>query len=119
MGKLYKRILPFPKSSFFLFGMRGSGKSTWVREQNLASQTIDLLREELYQRILASPLVFSGQLDGVKPGSWVFVDEIQRLPSLLNEVHRLIEERRLKFILTGSSARKLLDVQIFEPEFTK
>jgi predicted AAA+ superfamily ATPase len=43
----------------------------------------------------------------VKPGQWIWVDEIQRLPNLLNEVHRFIEDRRQRFILTGSSARKL------------
>jgi predicted AAA+ superfamily ATPase len=104
---VYPRILLPAKSSFFLFGMRGSGKSTWVEAQELATHTINLLREDLYQRILADPLVFSGQLETIREGSWVFVDEIQRLPSLLNDVHRLIEERKLKFILTGSSARKL------------
>ena len=107
MNRLYQRILAPARSSFFLFGMRGSGKSTWVEGQRLASHTINLLREDLYQRILANPLVFSGQMETLKAGSWVFVDEIQRLPSLLNDIHRLIEERKLKFILTGSSARKL------------
>jgi predicted AAA+ superfamily ATPase len=108
MSKLYKRALTCPKSSFFLLGMRGAGKSTWVRELNLpAPLSINLLREDLYQRILANPLVFSGQLEKLPAGAWVFVDEIQRLPSILNDVHRFIEERKLKFILTGSSARKL------------
>ncbi len=107
MRNFYPRILTPPKGSFFLFGMRGSGKSTWVESLRLASKVVNLLREDLYQRILANPIVFSGQLEMAKSGEWIFVDEIQRIPSLLNEVHRLIEEKKLKFILTGSSARKL------------
>lgn len=103
----YQRILTPPKGSFFLFGMRGSGKSSWVLQSKLADLSINLLREDLYQRILVNPMVFSGQLENLKNGSCVFVDEIQRIPSLLNEVHRFIEEKKLKFILTGSSARKL------------
>ncbi|MGH7823324.1 MAG: ATP-binding protein [Candidatus Binatia bacterium] len=104
---LYPRLLSAPKSSFFLFGPRGTGKSTWVSGLGLARATVNLLDEALYQRIVADPSVFSGRLAGLDKASWVFVDEIQRLPGLLNEVHRLIEEKRLRFILTGSSARKL------------
>ncbi|MGH7804747.1 MAG: ATP-binding protein, partial [Candidatus Binatia bacterium] len=66
-----------------------------------------LLDEALYQRIVADPSIFAGLLARLERGAWVFVDEIQRQPQLLNEVHRLIEEKKLKFILTGSSARKL------------
>jgi hypothetical protein len=72
MSSPYQRILPSPKSTFFLFGMRGCGKSMWVRGQGLASHTIDLLREDLYQRILVDPLVFSGQLAFLKAGSWMY-----------------------------------------------
>lgn len=104
---LFTRILPIPKTSFFLLGMRGSGKSTWVRTLNLSPYVVDLLREDLYQNILANPEIFSASLAKLKPGAWVFVDEVQRIPSLLNEVHRFIEEKQLRFILTGSSARKL------------
>src|SRR6266581_1468853 len=98
LSKLYSRILTPSKGSFFLFGMRGSGKSTWVKKQGLSTHTVDLLREDLYQNILAQPRVFSGQLEHLKSGTWVFVDEIQRIPSLLNEIHRFIEEKKLKFI---------------------
>lgn len=103
----HPRILERPRGSFFLFGMRGTGKTTWLRRLGDAALHVDLLDEDLYQRILAQPAVFSGMLERVAPGSWVFVDEVQRLPSLLNEVHRFLEGRRLKFALTGSSARKL------------
>lgn len=103
----YPRLLRPPTTSFFLFGPRGSGKTTWVSALGLADRTVNLLDESLYQRILADPSVFSGLVEALAPGSWVFVDEIQRLPNLLNEVHRWIEAKGLRFILTGSSARKL------------
>ncbi len=104
----YRRMLERPKSSFFLFGVRGSGKSTWVGREFTEAPRIDLLDEGLYQRILADPAVFSGLVERMaSPGAWIFVDEIQRLPNLLNDVHRLLETRKLRFILTGSSARKL------------
>jgi predicted AAA+ superfamily ATPase len=88
-------------------GPRGSGKSTWLRSIFPDAQVIDLLSEEKYQQLLANPGLFAGELRALKAGTWVVVDEIQRLPSLLNEVHRLMEEKRLRFVLCGSSARKL------------
>jgi predicted AAA+ superfamily ATPase len=103
----YPRLLPAPRSSFFLFGARGTGKSTWLRRHFAEARYVDLLDERRYQRLLAEPGQFHDELSALPAGSWVAVDEIQRLPALLNEVHRLIEERRLKFALTGSSARKL------------
>ncbi len=103
----YARLLVPPKSSFFLFGARGTGKSTWLRRHFPDARTVDLLDERRYQSLLAEPGLFHDELAALRPGSWVAVDEVQRLPSLLNEVHRLIEGRRLKFALTGSSARKL------------
>lgn len=87
--------------------MRGTGKSTWLESLGLNALQIDLLDEGLYQRILANPAVFAGLLGNAADGSWVVVDEVQRLPGILNEVQRFIEKRRLKFALTGSSARKL------------
>lgn len=101
------RILKRPKGSFFLLGPRGTGKSTWIRREFPSAAVVDLLSEETYQRLLAHPGHFAGQMRGLERGSWVVIDEIQRLPNLLNEVHRFIEERSLRFILCGSSARKL------------
>ncbi len=106
-SKLYKRIFQCPKSSFFLFGPRGTGKTTLVRKLNLHAKEISLLSEGKYQSYLANPSMFYEELSLQNPGEWIFVDEIQRLPNLLNEIHRLIEDKKLKFILTGSSARKL------------
>ena len=103
----YPRLLTRPRSSFFLFGPRGVGKSTWTRDQLTGAHRIDLLDEEHYHGLLADASLFAAELNALPRQSWVVVDEIQRLPSLLNEVHRFIEERGLRFALLGSSARKL------------
>ena len=104
---ILQRILKAPKQSFFLLGPRGSGKSTWLRITFPDAYVIDLLSEEIYQRLLANPGLFAYELRAVSPDKWLIVDEVQRLPNLLNEVHRFIEEKRLRFVLCGSSARKL------------
>ena len=103
----YQRLVRPPKRSFFLFGMRGVGKSTWARSTFPGAVFLDLLDERLYQDLLADPSLFAQSIGDLKAGDWVVVDEVQRLPSLLNEVHRLIEARGLRFALLGSSARKL------------
>lgn len=105
--KNYSRLFVPPKTSFFLLGMRGVGKSTLVRKCLPNAKNIDLLDEGIYQLYLSNPTAFHEDLSLVKPGSWVVVDEIQRLPQLLNEVHRAIEQKGIKFALLGSSARKL------------
>ncbi len=105
--KLYPRRLTPPKQSFFLLGPRGTGKSTWVKASFPDALRFDLLDEGLFQSLLGDAGLFAGRLQTVRSGSWVWVDEVQRLPSLLNEVQRHIEDRRLKFVLSGSSARKL------------
>ncbi len=108
MGRAaYPRITTAPAGSFFLFGPRGTGKSTWARERFPDARRIDLLDESTYQSLLVEPALFAARLRPLARGSTVVVDEIQRLPALLNEVHRAIEERNLRFVLLGSSARKL------------
>lgn len=102
-----ERVLVPPSQSFFLLGVRGVGKSTWVRSSLRSVKYIDLLDEGLYQDLLANPSLFPQLLEQAKPNDWVVLDEIQRLPALLNEVHRLIESRRIRFAMLGSSARKL------------
>ena len=101
------RLLQCPPQSFFLLGPRGTGKSTWLRHVLPQAKVFNLLDESLFQACLADPGRFADELRPLAPDSWVVVDEVQRLPSLLNEVHRLIEERHLRFALCGSSARKL------------
>ena len=105
--KTYPRLIQPPGQSFFLLGVRGVGKSTWARRQFPEAPHIDLLDEARYQDYLADPSLFAADIESASPGGWVVVDEIQRLPNLLNEVHRHIENRRLNFALLGSSARKL------------
>jgi predicted AAA+ superfamily ATPase len=101
------RLLKPPSQSFFLLGPRGSGKSTWLRSEFPEAHVFDLLSEEIYQRLLAAPHLFADELRGIPADKWVIVDEVQRLPWLLNEVHRFQEEKRLRFVLCGSSARKI------------
>ena len=107
MTLMYARSLKLQRRSFFLLGPRGAGKSTWLKQRFKKAKFINLLDEELYQNYLRDISLFYNSLKTLKPHSWVVVDEIQRLPNLLNEVHRLIEDKKLKFALTGSSARKL------------
>lgn len=102
-----ERIYPLPQKSFFLFGPRGVGKSTWVRENFSPSAEIDLLQHQTFLQLLNDPGLLEARLAHLKKKSWVFIDEIQKLPALLDEIHRLIEKTDLRFILTGSSARKL------------
>lgn len=105
--KIKPRILVAPDSSFFLFGPRGTGKTTWLKHVYPDAYRIDLLDESLYQSYLAQVGLFAQELNRLSPGSLVVVDEIQRIPALLNEVHRFMEDRELRFVLCGSSARKL------------
>lgn len=100
-------MLDPPNGSFFLFGVRGVGKSTWARGRFPDAARFDLLDERQYHELLSQPGAFAEGLRALPRGSTVIVDEVQRLPSLLNEVHRAIEERGLRFALLGSSARKL------------
>lgn len=103
---MYKRLLEPPHQSFFLFGPRGTGKSTWTQQKFKDALTFDLLDGEIYRDFLANPKRLEERIPKDYKG-WIVLDEIQRVPELLNSVHRLIENRKLKFVLTGSSARKL------------
>ncbi len=104
---MYTRLITPPKDkSFFLFGPRGTGKTTWVRARFPGAFYLDLLESELFNDLLANPQ----RLENLIPrnfADWVVLDEIQRIPELLNEVHRLIEKYKYRFILTGSSSRKI------------
>jgi predicted AAA+ superfamily ATPase len=104
---MYSRLLQPPEGqSFFLFGPRGVGKTAWTRERFPRALFFDLLDNRIYTQFLSAPERL-GDLIPSEHRDWVVLDEIQRVPALLNEVHRLIESRHLKFVLTGSSARKL------------
>lgn len=106
------RVLQLPellrKKSFFLFGPRGTGKSFLIREQlKDKALVIDLLRSEYLLRLASAPQELEAIINAAGRPRIVVIDEVQKAPFLLNEVHRLIEERSLRFLLTGSSARKL------------
>jgi predicted AAA+ superfamily ATPase len=109
------RELQLPgQHSFFLFGPRQTGKSTLIRSLYGSPGTIyyDLLRTEEYRKLSARPELLRAEITGVmSAGSridHVIIDEVQRVPQLLDEVHALMEEvQGISFILSGSSARKL------------
>ncbi len=109
----FSRILSLPdllrRKSFFLFGPRATGKSFLVREQlGDRALVLDLLRPDIFLRLVSEPGLLEALLVERRGSqSWVVIDEVQKLPGLLDEVHRLIETRGLRFLLTGSSARKL------------
>lgn len=106
-GVVYSRLLnPTAGKSFFLFGPRGTGKSSWVRDRFPKSGYLDLLETGLFNDLLANPQRLENLIPA-HPDLPVIIDEIQRIPDLLNEVHRLIEKKKVRFVLTGSSARKL------------
>ncbi len=113
---MFTRLLRLPNHSFFLFGPRGTGKTTWLRHVLPDALWFDLLRTQTFLALTRQPNSFRQQTETRPEGSWVVVDEVQRLPSLLNEVHALIAERghTYRFALSGSSARKLkrMDVNL-------
>jgi len=101
------RLISLPRGSFFLFGPRGTGKSTWLRHVLPNALFLDLLDSALYLELARNPGRLEG-LGGDRPeGAWIVLDEIQKIPQLLDEVHRLMELRRWHFALCGSSARKV------------
>jgi len=104
---MFKRLIPKPQDSFLLLGPRGTGKSTWLDKEYSSIQKFDFLDTQLALKYSMNPGYFYEELKSLRAGTWIIVDEIQKVPSLLDEVHRLIEKHKLKFILSGSSARKL------------
>lgn len=108
---MYKRSIELercPTRSLFLWGQRKTGKSTLVKELYEGAEFIDLLQTDMYQELLKQPSLLRERLTARPPkSSLVVVDEIQKIPALLDEVHWLIETKNLVFILLGSSARKV------------
>lgn len=102
------RFLDVPQRSFYLFGPRGTGKSAWTRQVYANSVRIDLLQPDLLRHYQARPERLRDIVASIPPDGTVVIDEVQRVPDLLSVVHGLIEEKQgLRFVLTGSSARKL------------
>lgn len=107
---MFHRICqPGSSQSFFLFGARGTGKSTLLKELKFLRQSlyIDLLQPETEAQYSLRPETLEEQARALKAGSWITIDEIQKTPKLLDLVHRIIEEKKIRFALSGSSSRKL------------
>lgn len=106
---MYTRKLALPKKSFFLFGPRGTGKTTWLKANLKNAKWFNLLSNMEHLRLMRDPSLLRKEVEALKKGSWIVVDEVQRLPALLNEIHSLIFDygSDYRFALTGSSARKL------------
>lgn len=108
---MFDRLLnPLESHSFFLFGARGTGKSTLIHKKLAEARAhfIDLLDSRVYDEYLLHPGLLLQRFQSLRPApEWIVIDEVQRIPSLLNDVHKLIFEKKQKFVLTGSSARKL------------
>ena len=109
---MFERNLVLPKpgrESFFLWGPRQTGKSTLLRKKYPDGRWLDLLKSEEFRRYVARPELLRQELEaeGPRPGRQIVIDEIQKVPALLDEVHWLIENRGIHFALCGSSARKV------------
>lgn len=106
---MYDRALKISRDlneSIILFGPRGTGKTRWVRSHYPQALYLDLLDTSLYKDLVSNPNRLANLIPKDYTG-WIIIDEVQKIPELMNEVHRLIEHNHNKFILTGSSARNL------------
>ena len=108
MESIRRFFQPPEDKSYFLFGARGTGKTTWAKAAYPAAPLIDLLQPEIYRNYKAFPERLREFVLGQSDQSHFIIDEVQKAPELLSVVHSLIEEKRgWSFVLTGSSARKL------------
>lgn len=108
MESYIPRFFKAPKQSFFLFGPRGTGKSTFLKHHYPDALWIDLLKPDVFRTYVARPERIMELVHGNPDKKIIIVDEVQKVPDILSAVHSLIEEKINKtFVLTGSSARKL------------
>ena len=103
------RLVTLPNRTFFLLGPRGTGKTTWLRSALKDARWYDLLLDRELVRLMRDPGSFRAEVMALPAGSWVVVDEVQRLPAILDDVQALLTEvpDRYRFALTGSSARRI------------
>jgi predicted AAA+ superfamily ATPase len=102
------RFLDSPGTNFFLFGPRGTGKSSWLRRAFPKALRVDMLDEGTWRALQAEPEHVAALVRACAPDVTVVIDEVQRVPAVLSTVHLLIEEcPTRRYVLTGSSARKL------------
>lgn len=104
---MYARKLAPPVATTLLLGPRATGKSTWLEQVLPGATRFDLLDTRLARDFAADPSRFAREIEALPDESWVVVDEVQKVPALLDEVHRLDGRRGRRFVLSGSSARKL------------
>jgi uncharacterized protein len=107
---MFKRALVLPAAgteTFFLWGPRQTGKTTLLRDAYPDAKWIDLLKADEFRRYLTEPELLRAELEAEPSVPHIVIDEVQKVPALLDEVHWLIENRRLSFALCGSSARKV------------
>src|SRR3989344_9223057 len=105
---LFKRFFKAPNQSYFLFGPRGTGKSTWLKLECPDALWIDLLNFDVFRTYLSNPERIRETVKALPPHSTIVIDEVQKIPEILSEIHGLVEVKRgYQFVFTGSSARKL------------
>ena len=107
MPTVITRLLNLPRQSILLLGPRGAGKSTWIRHHFKDAIIYDLLSTSEAIRLSREPSALYREIESAPADHWVVIDEVQKVPALLDEVHRLIENLGRRFLLSGSSARKL------------
>jgi len=108
---MYIRILKLEESvqdSLFLWGARQTGKSTLLKTLFPNARSYDLLQSEEFERLFRNPELLREELKNADASNLIIIDEVQKIPQLLNEVHWLISNRNIRFVLCGSSARKLM-----------
>ena len=108
MKKIKNRLLDInlpPRQSAFLWGPRRTGKTYWINDHLSEKIIIDLLKTDIFAEYASRPSLLRERYSQLK--DLVIIDEIQMVPDLLNEIHWMIENTDVSFLMTGSSARKL------------
>ena len=106
---MFARVFTPPRRSFFLLGPRGTGKTTWLKSCYKSAVFYDLLDFATFLRVMKDPTAFKKEISALKKNQIVVIDEVQKLPRLLDDVHYFLAQmdNKRQFILSGSSARKL------------